>query len=229
MIERLVYQAVTDGIALCVAEPDLLVDFFVTEGLLEEAEAVKLRDFFLANPPHVIHGYARPDSKFPLFAITLSSDTHDTKFIGNEGGFHDDPDDPQFGADDYAEIRHYMVTVFVYATHPDIALFYYHLLKHFIVAAESFFQNTGDYFDVLWSGADLAPDSTTMPAGLFLRHLQLEAKRQYTQPKLGSKLGRAWKVSGLHLKAEGAPGEDIGNVTPGVTTYSGGSSGDEEE
>ena len=57
----------------------------------------------------------------------------------------------------------------------------------------------------------------------------MEAKRQYTQPKIGSKLGRAWKVQGLHVVAEGAPQETIGDVVANVSTYDGGTDGDPTE
>lgn len=219
MLERYVFQAITDGIAFLKANPDELLKFFEEEALLEKAEAEQIKDYFVANPPTVIHGYARADSKFPIYAITLSSEAQAEGFIGDEGAFIDDPEDKDFGTDEWAAIWSYSIGVICYTQHPDVTLYYYHLLKHFLIAAEPLFKNTGDYFDLSLQGQDMIPDAATIPAGLFLRRLQLSAKRQYTQPVIGSKLGRAWKVSGLHIDREGAPGEDVGGVNTNVGIY----------
>lgn len=229
MLERLLFTMIKTGITLTQENPDDLVEFFVDEGMMEEAEAVKLKDYFLAHVPNVIHGYATPQSQFPLYAITLTSDASGEQFIGNEGGFHSDDGDRHIDMDDWAEIRNYTINILVYANHPDIALFYFHLLKNFLIGQDDVFQNA-DYFDVMLMGADLSPDAVTAPAGLFLRRLQVDAKRQYTQPKIASKLNRAMRVSGLFVKKEGAVGEDNGGVESSVDTYTddGGGGGDEE-
>lgn len=217
MLERFVYRAISDGIAYVTANPETLLEFFRDEALLGEDEAVQIRDWFIANPPSVIHGYAKRDAKFPLYAITLTSERQSQGFIGDEGGFHDDPDDPEFGADDWAAIWEYNINVITYAQHPDVTLYLFHLLKHFLIAAEPLFKNDGDYFDINYSGTDMVPDPATTPAGLFLRRLQFTAKRQYTQPVIGSKLGRAWKVQGVHVDRSGAEGRDVGDVKTNVT------------
>lgn len=227
MLERLIWKAITDGVDLMKGNPQLLVDFFQKEALLEQSEAEKIRDYFLENPPHVIHGYARKDSEFPLYAITLTSQNQAQGFIGDEGAFHDDREDPLFGHDDWAAIFEYNYNVIVYANHPDITLYYFHLLINFLITAEPLFKIHGDAFDITYGGADMVPDSATMPAGLFVRRCQLGMKRQYTQTVVGSKLGRAWALQGLHIEPSGASGEDIGGVVANVTIM-GGEDGDEE-
>lgn len=216
MLERYVHRAITEGIAYLQANPDELLDFFQKEALLENDEAVQIKDWFLANTPDVIHGYARKDAKFPLYAITLTSERQAQGFIGDEGAFHDDPEDPEFGADDWTAIWEYTLNIIVYAQHPDVTLYLFHLLKHFLIAAEPLFKNDGDYFDIGYSGTDMVPDPSTTPAGLFMRRLQFVAKRQYTQSVIGSKLGRAWKVQGIHVDRSGAEGRDVGGVKTNV-------------
>jgi len=215
MIERLVFRAITDGIARLKADPDELLSFFECEALLEKKEATEIRDYFLANTPSVIHGYARADAKFPLYAIMVTAESQSDKFIGDEGGFMDDPADPEFGTDELASIWDYTLNIVCYSQHPDVTLYNFQLLKNIMAAALPFFKND-DYFDITLSGADMAPDSATMPAGLFLRRLQFNARRQFTQPLIGSKLGRAWTLSGLFIDREGAQSEDVGDVRTNV-------------
>jgi hypothetical protein len=227
MLERLIWKAITDGIATVTADPQLIVDFFHEEALLDLSEAEKIRDYFLENPPHVIHGYARKDGEFPLYAITLTSQGQAQGFIGDEGLFHADPEDPDFGNDDWAAIFEYNFNVLVYTTHPDITLYYFQLLLTFMVTAEPLFKMKGDAFDITYGGADMVPDASTMPAGLFVRRFQIGMKRQYTQNVVGSKLGRAWRVQGIHIDADGAAGEDTGGV-PTHVSIMGADNGDEE-
>jgi hypothetical protein len=202
MLERLIYRAIVDGVDYLKKNPESIVEFFCVEALLEKSEAEKIRDFFLANPPEVIHGYARTDAKFPLYAITLTSQNQDADFLGDEGDFHDDPNDPLFGTDDWAAIFSYSFNVLVYAKHPDITLYYFHLLQNILISAEALFKDVGDAFDVSFSGAEMAPDPMTMPAGLFLRRFQINMKRQYTQTNLASRIGRAWRVQGIAIDGD---------------------------
>lgn len=216
MLERLLYKAIVDGIAAVTEDPSLLVEFFECEALLEHDEAVKIKDYFLANPPSVIHGYARLDAKFPLYAITLTSQGQGQSFVGDEGGFISDPSDPEFGSDQWASIFNYTYNIITYAQNPDVVIYYFHLLQRFIIGAENLFKNDANAYDLSYSGADMAPDSATMPAGLFMRRFQVSMSRQYTQLVEGSKLGRAWKVQGMHIDREGSVGSDVGGVRTNV-------------
>lgn len=218
MIERLLFHVIEDGIAFLKANPDLISEFFATEGLLDISEAEKIRDYFLKEPPAVIHGYARSDQKFPIYAITLAAENETQAFIGDEGGFVDDPEDENYGADQAAAIFGYTYNIYVYAQHPDATLYMYHLLRQMLFEALPVLKGTGDVFDVRFSGADLAPDPAWVPAGLFLRRVTITCSREYHQTILSSKLGRAWKVQSIHLDAKGAVGEDVGGVLTHVTT-----------
>lgn len=211
-IERLLYDVITDGIAILQANPEQIVDFFVSEAFMEQAEAEKLRDLFLATPPSVIHGYARSDSKFPLYAITLGSENEEKTFMGDEGGVLDD------GTDLTSTIFSYSFNIMVLAQHPDVCLYLYSLLKQILFAAKPLLVQA-DLYRVAFSGADLAPDPTWMPAGLFLRRVTLSCSRQYQQAQLSSTLGKAWKIQGVHVTTAGAPGEDPGGVPTNITTF----------
>jgi hypothetical protein len=213
MIERLLFEAVRRGVDAVLADPSLIVDFFRNKALLSLDEATKIADTFVKQPPGIIHGYARSDSKFPLYAITLSNDGGGQSFIGDSGGIGADREDI------YARIRQYQFTIMVYAQHPDVTLYYFHLLQEFLVASIDTLKSEGGLFDVTFGGADMAPDPQYAPAGLFLRRCSFSCSREYTQTLLGSKLGRAWKVSGIHVDSSGAPEHDIGGVETNVKTF----------
>lgn len=213
MIERLLYVAIKEGMDAAIATPQLIIDFFRNKALLSLDEATKVANAFVAKPPSVIHGYARSDSNFPLYAITLGADADGVRFIGDDGGITEDKDDI------YAQIRQYNFNIMVYAQHPDITLYYFHLLQEFIVASIEVLKRDGGLFDIKFGGADMAPDPNYAPAGLFVRRCTLSCSREYTQTLLGSKLGRAWSVSGIHVDSSGAPEHDIGGVETNVTPY----------
>lgn len=216
MLERALYGLITAGIQEVLADVSVLQRFLVEEALLEEAEATKVVEYFQTATPSVVHGYARSDNKFPLYAIILTGDNQDQKFLGDEGAFHDDPEDEDFGADDFAAVFAYQISIVVYAQNPDIVLYYYHLLRMIILGGIDTLKKV-EFFDITLSGSDLAPDMSTMPNGLFQRRLAVSAKRQFTQPRLSTKLGRAWKIQSVHISAAGAVGEDTGGVQTHVT------------
>lgn len=222
MIERLLFTAIKESLTEALANPALVVEYFVDEALLSLEEATKIKNDFVAQPPNIIHGYPRSDSAFPLYAITLNSDAPGQAFLGDDGGMEDNGDDI------YARIRQFSFAVMVYSRHPDTTLYYYHLLQTFLVSSLSVLKGQG-LFDISFSGADMGPDPSTAPAGLWVRRCSVTCSREYTQTQLGTRIGRAWQVGGIHVDSAGAPGRDVGGVNTNVTTYSEGDESDDEE
>jgi hypothetical protein len=226
MVERLVFTAVEDGVRFLVQNPDVLVEFLVEEAGLHPDEATKVKDLYVATQgragieerpgPSVVHGYARADTAFPAYAITLGAESENQTFLGDEGAMDDDPESATYGADTFSAIFGYTVNIMVYAQHPDLVLYLYQLLKHALVTAFPLFKQE-DLFDLKINGADMAPDPAWVPAGLFLRRLTLNCNRQYRQTQVNTALGRAWKIRGVHIDARGAVGEDVGGVQTQVT------------
>jgi hypothetical protein len=216
VIERVLFDVITAGIAALKANPGAIAAFFARDSIISVEEAAALEDLFLnKETPTVIHGYARENAKFPVYAITLGSESESQSFLGDEGGFIDDPEDEDHGADEFAAIFAYQFNLMVYAQHPDVVLAYYQLLKEIIVNGFPTFKANG-LFDLRFSGADMAPDPSWVPAGLFVRRATLSCSREYTQPWPSSKLGRAWQVSGIHIDAQGDVGKDVGGVNTEV-------------
>ena len=216
MIERVLWDVLTNGIQALTEDPDQLVTFFCEERGLSPEESKKIRDYFLEKPPSVIHGYARSDSKFPLYAITLGNESTSTQFLGDEGEFIDDPDDPDFGADERAMFFDETFNILIYSENPNITLYYYQLARWFLLSNIDYLKSH-DLFNIRFSGSDMAPDPAWVPAGLFLRRLTVMATEAYSQVDAASKAGRAWKVGGLHVDFRGAMGEDVGGVKTLVT------------
>lgn len=217
MLERVVYSVIKTGIEAFQNDPLLIDDLFDCELLLDPAEAEDVRQFFLAKPPDVIHGYARPDSNFPLYSITLGAFGNPQGFIGDEGAM--ETMGAEKGTDEWASIFSYVINVLVYAEHPDVCLYYWHILRAILINGDDVLKQA-DMFAINYSGSDMAPDPAWVPAGLFLRRFTVSCQRQYAQALKSTKLGKAFKVAGLHVIPDGAPGEDIGGVKAFVVPIS---------
>jgi hypothetical protein len=226
-VERLIYQVLEDGVAFLVANPGEISSFLSTEANLPDDEADAVAQAFLdikgkngarvARPgPSVVHGYARQDNAFPLYAITLGGEQEAQTFMGDAGHMVDDPEDDNYGADQFAAIFNYTVNVLVYAQHPDMVLYLYQLMKEILVAALPLLKSY-DLFDIRLGGADMAPDPAWVPAGLFVRRATLTFSREYRQTQAAARLGRAWAVQSIHVDADGAVGESVGGVQTHVT------------
>lgn len=211
MIERLIYTALTQGIETITEDPYRIDQIFQKEHGLTETETEKIRGYFLEKPPKVIHGYARSDSDFPLFAITLGAENVTQQLVGDEGGMVTTLGDPDFGADERVMFFDETFNILIYAQNPDVCLYYYQLCKVFLFLNLDFFKSCGLY-NIRFSGSDMAPDPAWVPAGLFLRRFTMQASEEYKQIDPSTKLGKAFRVRGIHVDKAGAPGESVGGV-----------------
>jgi len=215
VIERLIYDALVGGVAFYRDTPGAVAAVF--PDYVEASEAQALEDLFRNKQTPSVHmGYPRVDATFPAYFITLGGENESQTFLGDEGGQVLDEEDEDFGADEFAAIFAYQFNLMVFAQHPDVVLAYYQLLKRMVIDYFPTFKANG-LFDLRFSGADMAPDPSWVPAGLFVRRGTLSCSREYTQPLASTKLGRAWKVRGIHIDADGAAGEDVGGVPTHVT------------
>jgi len=208
MIERLLFTALYDGIAELTANPTRLEQIFQTYHGLSATETASIRKVFEAKPPNVIHSYAREDSKFPLFAIVLNNEQETTKVLSDFGGFVD-PDAveamyAETGAAEDLEDRAITTTFFrhvydilIYTNHPDVTIYYYELMKYFLMRARDFFREHRLY-DLTLSGGDLTPDRQYLPAYLFTRRLAFSCGSEL--PVIGQKAADTFQsIEGLHV------------------------------
>ncbi|MBT8428503.1 MAG: hypothetical protein KJN79_01185 [Gammaproteobacteria bacterium] len=237
-IERVIYRELKAGVDRMVADPALFEKFILSgliyEGMdlsaLQEAEdeASRARQAFVADPPTVLHGYARVDGVFPCYAITLGGESTDQDYIGEDAmdSYLADPID-----DDSRELYRdsdgnrldphirrwgHNFDVFTYVDHPDSCLYYYYLAKQILAEARSAFI-FADLDDINYNGADLAPDTRYLPSGMFVRRLgiKLMSDQEYfetTRPGVG----QATSIAGAHVAEDD---NDATGVTARTTTY----------
>lgn len=216
MIERILFNAIQNGIERLTADPSIIEDMFVEIHGLEASEAAKIRAHWEEHIPDLHHGYARTDSDFPGFFIVLTGENEAQHWLGEEPAqFLDDPADNRYGAPINGSIWKSNFNVLVYAQNPDECLYYYQILKFILIQQDAYLKECGLLF-VHYNGGDMAPDQSWMPAGLFLRRFTLDVQSEYNQITPDG-VGRAWKVAGIHIDASGAPGEDVGGVQTLIT------------
>lgn len=217
MIQRFIHDALTAGFTEIEADPEIIDDVFGEDSLcLDAAEIAIIKQYIAENKPNVIHGYPKEDSKYPLLAITLGAEGEKTHFMGDDAGIISDVLDEDFGADILSSIWAHQYPIHVYDLHPNATSYVYELAKAILQTAGPFFDGKG-LQNVHISGMDLAPDPRYAPAHLFVRQLKFECEREQLRVNRSSKLGKAFKVQGIHVDKSGSTGE-VG-VPTNVTVF----------
>lgn len=208
MIQRFLYTTLTAGLETIQNDLTLLDELFreFYELSREESEAIKTA--FQTKPPGVIHGYARSETDFPVYSIVLQNEAESEHFVGDDAGMIDDTDDPDFGADCKSTIWEHHYQILCYTEHPDLTLYYYEIAKAILLTAN--LPSYGLHL-VHLSGADLMPDPKYLPEHLFVRVLMFQASREFMHIDRDSKLGKAFRVRGIHVDEAGSP-SDVGGV-----------------
>jgi hypothetical protein len=219
IIGRMISLALKAGLAAIARDPTVLDALFKDEELLDATELAALKAFLAASPPTVIRGYARGDSPFPLYSITLGSEGEKANFIGDQGEMDSEPESDLFGADAQAALWQHSFNVYCMCEHPDGTEYIYELAKQILfVNANNYFANNGIH-GISISGMDLAPDGRYVPEHLFVRLLSFKCDREFNiiRPRKG---GKAFRVSGMHVDKEGSP-SDVGEVKTLITVDGG--------
>lgn len=236
MVERELYVVINAGLEWYKAKPERFERFLLEEQELSAEEAARARLYFAggadadgnvvpAKPPTLIHGYARTGGPFPCWALTLGGEKIHTDYLGKDAAFLDSDGehfiDAETGAVVDPKIRRmqYTFNILVHADHPDICVYYYHLLKQIVMSSQDTLEDR-DVEDLEFSGQDMAPDPRYLPSDIFTRLFQVVvqgdetwAKRTFPEP--GPKT-----VTGLHIdddgsqEPEGAESGEKALVTP---------------
>jgi hypothetical protein len=223
MIERFIYTALTDGIADLVKNVDRLDRIFGLYQGLEQDEVDKIKEYFADHAPTVVHNYAREDHKFPLYAIVLKDESTQQHFLGDFAGLLT----PQDAIMDYNDVdidggellstfyRH-SYNILVYAKHPDVCVWYYHLAKYFMERSHDFLVGKG-LFDMDMGGADVAPDPRYIPSFLFTRVLRFSCQREFQL--VADPIPRGRKLDGAYIDGGDTPGTPVAAVNENVSVY----------
>jgi len=215
MIQRLLYKALVSGLDAIKADPSILDDLFRKNFELDDTEVAGIQAFFAAKPPTVVHGYARTDQTTPVISILLAGEREADAVIGDEAGNVLDELDEDFGATQYTALWEHTFHIVCITEHPDVCQYIYEVVKAIILQAKPTFIPYGVYGLTL-SGADLAPDPRYMPEHFFIRQLAVSCRAEFLTVAKDTKLGKAFRVSGIHVDKSGSP-SDVGGVKTLVT------------
>lgn len=199
MIQRFLHTALTNGFTAVAADPEIIDDVFGENALcLDAPEIVVIKKFIADNPPNIIHGYPKADSKYPLLAITLGREAESQHFMADDAGMIDTIGDDDFGADILSAIWRHNYPIHILDQHPDGVSYVYELAKSILLTAIPFFDEKGIQ-SVNISGMDMAPDPRYVPAHLFVRQLAFDCERELLRVVRSSKLNKAFKIAGIQV------------------------------
>ena len=208
MIQRLLYRRIKEGLEIIQNDLTILDQIFVDLYELSQEETDQIKIAFTGKPPNVIHGYAPTESDFPLYSIVLQNERETDTYLSDDAGMLDDTEDERFGTDLYSSLWESTFHILCYTEHPDLTVYYYEILKSILISADFTSWGVVDY-DM--SGMDLMPDPRYIPEHLFARVLVFNGKYEFLRYGYQSKLGKAWRVRGVHIDKSGSP-SDVGNV-----------------
>ena len=233
-VERIIYNQIKLGLQPFIDDPKLYEQFLLLGGL-DADEALRAREYFVEHPPHLIMGYARDGGPFPAWALVLGSESVTQDYIGEDGTGRDDEgllfmDDDGNVVDAHVRRMTKRYEIYIYTDHPDITIYYYQLLKHICMASRTAFQQA-DLDEMVYDGADLAPDERYLPSNVYVRRLGMtvRADEEYFEP-LKSGVGAGARVSGIavddghslipeEIVAVGPDGQPISAIKTNIITY----------
>lgn len=210
MIQRILYKALTAGLTYFSTNQDAYDRLFGQNYGLSATEVAAIRQFFAAKPVTVVHGYARMDQTPPMLAIVLGSEREVESVIGDEAGPVRDELDPDYRCDQYTSMWAHNYQIHCIAEHPEASQYLYEIAKAIILEAKESFIPEGIY-DSEVSGSELLPDPRYIPENWFVRVVTFACRRELLTTRLNTALGKAWKVSGIHVDSDGSP-SDVGGV-----------------
>lgn len=219
MIHRVLQQVISVGVNAYALDESLQDDLFAEMFNLTANERASIKTYLAAHPLTVQNGYPRADAPFPLVAIILAQEGQSEQVLGNFAGMIDEEGNTLYGADVEGSLWEHSFQLPVVTEHPDVTSYYYELVKKALVAGlDILVENSCHGFKL--SGADLAPNLAYIPTGLFVRQLTFTFQRPFLHIDRGSRLTKAYRVSGLHVDSSGSP-SDAGGVKTNIKTYGG--------
>lgn len=214
MIQRILFSVLKQGVDAILENPQLIDDIFV-DAELSETELEAIKTLWAAKPPTVKHQYAHTDDDFPIYALILQNEEEAELFLADDGGMIEVVDDPLYGADIKVSNWNHTYQVWVYTEHPDHTVYNYEIAKSIFINA-----NLAQYglFRLHFSGGDMPIDPRFEPAHAIVRHFTIKASREFRRIDRDSRLGKAFRVEGIHIDKSGSS-SDVGGVKTLVTPY----------
>jgi hypothetical protein len=239
MAERAIFTAISNGLEAFTDKPALFERFLTDNLRLSATEAAKAKLYFEggtsgsetidARPPTLVHGYARTGGPFPCWAMTLGAETIEQDYLGKDAPFLDsdgenfyDPDTGQVVDPKVRRIQ-YRFDIMVISDHPDITVYYYHLLKYIIFSQQANLEEA-DVEDLGFTGQDMAPDPRYLPSDVFVRMLSLTVSAD--ECWTAAIPGFTQNVGSIAIDDTGlgaTEGDSASSVNAGITSYTTGS------
>lgn len=202
-VERMIYQAIKDGVAAYEADPAAFEAFLLAGGLTAE-EAGKGRQYIAERPPVVIMGFPRRDAQIPCVALTVGGESVAADWLGEDVSDLDEDgerylDDQGNPADMHGRRWQHNFDCYVYADNGDACAWYYQMVKNIAMVSRATWQ-AQDLDEITLSGAEMAPDPRLSPADIFVRRLSIACRSDtcYTLP-LPPSGGPGNKIGGAHV------------------------------
>lgn len=174
---RLGVDAITEDLGISLPGETVIDD--ILRQLEDDAEKAKARAYWAEHPPDVVQNYPRMGiNTFPLYAVTLTSESDEKDYIGV--GEHDtlDDNDVKIGRQ-FSQWTAGKFTIYVYAEHPDICAWYYRILRRIVLAGFPYMVKHGLDKPTL-DGSDLVPDPRYTPDNMFVRRLTVRTEYDET-------------------------------------------------
>jgi hypothetical protein len=169
--ERILLDLLNMGVDAITATPTLLNTILRT---LDDTELAKARDYWADHPPRIIQNFARHDDALPIYALTMTGDDPLQDYIGmGEEALLNELDETEGGL--YKRRVTGKFTIYVYAQHPDVCMWYYRVLRRICNVGIKYLIDQG-LDDPTLSGADLAPDPRYTPDDIFVRRLTISVE-----------------------------------------------------
>jgi hypothetical protein len=242
MAERILYDEIKQGLEWYQADEGQRFERFLTEHmLLSVGEAALGRLLFaggtdaegntvVPRPPTLVHGYPRIGGQFPCWALTLGSERTAQAYLGDDvlmvtedGEFQYDPETGSVINPKGRRVE-YNFNILVISDHPDVTVWYYHLLKQIIWRRhDELISRDLDNLDT--NGADLAPDPRYMPSDMFARQLMVQIQGEEMWAEVMGEFGQTIEGIALNETGDGrtASADPEASVKGLITPYTTGS------
>lgn len=217
MPERILLALLRDEV-LFLASPEGATDlrrFFshFFDPVISEKERNTYVDNFQRQPPMVTLGYPRTGSRFPCLTVILESDAEDQEALDYYLG-ETQIGDPAEHAHEYAgALFRKTLGIHIFAEHPDVCLYLYHLAKAVVMGAHHTLANYG-LIDPNLSGSELSPQENYLPENMFVRRLGVTLLSLETSPIMLRPDPAKVRVAGIS-----ASGTIVSGIRGGVTPY----------
>lgn len=163
-----------------------------------EERATYVRDF-QEKPPTVVQGYPRANAaRFPCWSIVLEDEKEAEGALGHFIGRYQPEESTDLAEEFLGAMFDQTYGIYVYAEHPDVCGYLYHLAKFILLGSHETLEECG-IIDPEFSGGELAPDEGYLPENMFVRVLRVSLKSLQTVPSVLRPDPRRLRITGIWI------------------------------